>query len=931
MKESNKSIMVVTILVASIIGAVGILSDTAATDGGTIVVNDADGMMDAVASAQDGDVITLGDDLVFSPLYAMENNIDKLIPLMTVDDDIRLDLNGHKISWNQEDLVDAEILYTLCFFSITGDANIVLYGDGVIDVEAGYNNSYGINILGGNLSVLDGTYTAATSAIQVTEGVLDIYSGTFIQAETIAEAAPNYAKYIINCIDANFKDGTAVINVYGGSHGFDPSATPEGSDTTYAADGYVSALDESTGLYAVAPDVEAVSVGDERFASLVEAAGYAKAAGIDKVTLLQDLDLTDAGVIDVSGLTVDLGQKTIFNDNSTNAPTMVMQGTDVILTNGTFDSKGSSYGLFIGDEGVTDSVLVTGITVNGGINVYNATDVTIEDTVVHGTNYYAVWCDENGHVTINSGSYDTQGIKTNAILGISKTDSSMEVYNGSFTVNENGRLVLEGSTSDAFNDPVIYGGTFNVAVDQTYCAPGYTSVDRGDGTYTVTQVQTSSTLTVSDREPSVGDEITAEFEIEGISAEGAVFEWTFNDEMIAGVTGDTYSFTAERSGTLVVSVTIDVYGLEKTFSGSADIKVTVPTTPEDPDEGETTVTIDKDGNTVTETTRPDGSSTVTTEKPPVKEDGNTVTETIVKDTDSDGSTTTITETKYESDSATTTVTEVEDASGNTTVQSQTSVTVDETQDVAVVDKEAITAAIEHMVSIVNDTTAEKVVTVETSKEQVTLPANISDVTDAGATLEVVSNIGTVKVDSDVVETLVSDGKDVTITQKDADTAEMNASQQQAVGDNRVIELTASNDDRDFHQLGGTVEVVVRNYVLPDGVDADSVVVFYVDDNGRLSQKETFYDAVTGLLRFWTDHFSYYVIGNTSMIAQDQPDDRPVNPGWNPGQDDDVWIPPTVVVEESGSQSGTTEIVACAAAAVVAALMAAFLIIERRKS
>ena len=897
MKESNKSIMVVTILVASIIGAVGILSDTAATDGGTIVVNDADGMMDAVASAQDGDVITLGDDLVFSPLYAMENNIDKLIPLMTVDDDIRLDLNGHKISWNQEDLVDAEILYTLCFFSITGDANIVLYGDGVIDVEAGYNNSYGINILGGNLSVLDGTYTAATSAIQVTEGVLDIYSGTFIQAETIAEAAPNYAKYIINCIDANFKDGTAVINVYGGSHGFDPSSTPEGSDTTYVADGYVSALDESTGLYTVTPDVEAVSVGDEKFTSLVEAAGYAKAAGIDKVTLLQDLDLTNAGVIDVSGLTVDLGQKTIFNDNSTNAPTMVMQGTDVILTNGTFDSKGSSYGLFIGDEGVTDSVLVTGITVDGGINVYNATDVTIEDTVVHGTNYYAVWCDENGHVTINSGSYDTQGILTNAVLGMSKTDSSMQVYNGSFTVNENGRLVLEGSTSDAFNDPVIYGGTFNVAVDQTYCAPGYTSVDRGDGTYTVTQVQTSSTLTVSDREPSVGDEITAEFEIEGISAEGAVFEWTFNDEMIAGVTGDTYSFTAERSGTLVVSVTIDVYGLEKTFSGSADIKVTVPTTPEDPDEGETTVTIDKDGNTITETTRPDGSSTVTTERPPQPVGGNTVTEIIVED---------------------------KDPQNNTFVQSQVKIEAND----SVVSEGAVSEAADILQSATS--ADEKVVTIETTSGQVTLPSNISVVTDMGASVEMVSDIGVVKVGSDVIETLTIDDKDITIMQRDADKDLMNASQIQAVGDNRVIELSASNEDGGFHQLGGTVEVFIKGYDLPVGVDADSVVVFYVDDNGKLEAKTTHYDAETKLLSFVTDHFSYYVIGNTSMIAQEEPGDQPVNPGWNPGHDDDVWIPPTVVVEESGSQSGTTEIVACAAAAVVAALMAAFLIIERRK-
>ncbi len=555
----------------------------------------------------------------------------------------------------------------------------------------------------------------------------------------------------------------------------------------------------------------------------------------------------------------------------------------------------------------------------------------------------------------NAGPNDNGSSITGAALAVSQhvTDNNIDVdvsggtftgvkafYQASLEGGNNPDIVKIAVSGGTFNGDFeskdlagfVTGGTFSNEVDQRYCAPGHTSSVNDDGKYIVTEAKPSSSLTVSDETPSQNDEVTATFTIDGASAEGATFKWTFNGKVITGETGSTYTFKAERSGTLTVEVTIDVYGIEKTFTGSVDITVTVPTTPEDPEEGETTVTIDKDGNTVTETTRPDGSSTVTTEKPAYEDtDGNTITESVTVDKDNDGSTTTTTETKYESDSATTTVTEVEDASGNTTVQSQTSVKVDETQDVAVVKEDAITAAIDHMESVVADTTAEKVVTVETSKEQVTLPANISDVTDAGATLEVVSKIGTVKVGSDVVDTLTSDNKDVTITQKDADTTEMNASQQQAVGGNRVIELTASNDDRNFHQLGGTVEVVVRNYALPDGVDADSVLVFYVDDNGRLSQKETTYDADTGLLRFWTDHFSYYVIGNTSMIAQEEPDDKPVNPGWNPGQDDDVWIPPTVVVEESGSQSGTTEIVACAAAAVVAALMAAFLIIERRKS
>ena len=61
------------------------------------------------------------------------------------------------------------------------------------------------------------------------------------------------------------------------------------------------------------------------------------------------------------------------------------------------------------------------------------------------------------------------------------------------------------------------------------------------------------------------------------------------------------------------------------------------------------------------------------------------------------------------------------------------------------------------------------------------------------------------------------------------------------------------------------------------------------------------------------------------------DDTPDYPVYNPGWDDDDYVPlPPQIVYEESPEDNTTEIVACAAAAVVAALMAAFLIIERRR-
>lgn len=124
-------------------------------------------------------------------------------------------------------------------FSING-ADVVINGEGKLDTEAGENNSYGINIInGGSLTINGGNYYGAISAVQVQKGSLVINGGHFDLATTCKELAPSYVKYIINCIDANFKDGSATITINGGTFvGIDYSANPEGEGTSYIAEGY---------------------------------------------------------------------------------------------------------------------------------------------------------------------------------------------------------------------------------------------------------------------------------------------------------------------------------------------------------------------------------------------------------------------------------------------------------------------------------------------------------------------------------------------------------------------------------------------------------------------------------------------------------------------------------------------------------------------
>ena len=221
----------------------------------TTEVNNAEELSQAIKNASSGDVIRLTEDITVDPLYAMDKGYQEedegpLDPAMTINEDITLDLNRHKIQWDIAKLPDGDdvdqIYYTLCFLEVDG-ADLTIVGDGTIDAEAQMNNSYGIDIMNnGNVVIKDGTFTGATSAVQVQEGTLTILGGTFKQADTIGEFVPDYAKYVINCIDSAFKDGTARISLRGGTYCYDYSDNPEGTGTTYVAAGYKSTRSGST-------------------------------------------------------------------------------------------------------------------------------------------------------------------------------------------------------------------------------------------------------------------------------------------------------------------------------------------------------------------------------------------------------------------------------------------------------------------------------------------------------------------------------------------------------------------------------------------------------------------------------------------------------------------------------------------------------------
>ena len=119
---------------------------------------------------------------------------------------------------------------------VAADTTINAGKDGGIDTQGG---AYGINVISGaNLVINGGTYYGGGTAVQVQKGTVTINGGHFA-VEPFSDARYGY-NFLLNCIDAAYKDGTAKIIVKGGTFvNFNPAdCKAEGEGTNFVADGY---------------------------------------------------------------------------------------------------------------------------------------------------------------------------------------------------------------------------------------------------------------------------------------------------------------------------------------------------------------------------------------------------------------------------------------------------------------------------------------------------------------------------------------------------------------------------------------------------------------------------------------------------------------------------------------------------------------------
>ncbi|BBH19155.1 hypothetical protein Back11_05000 [Paenibacillus baekrokdamisoli] len=92
---------------------------------------------------------------------------------------------------------------------------------------------------------------------------------------------------------------------------------------------------------------------------------------------------------------------------------------------------------------------------------------------------------------------------------------------------------------------------------------------------------------------------------------------------------------------------------------------------------------------------------------------------------------------------------------------------------------------------------------------------------------------------------------------------------QQIGSHVVYDFSLSIDGKPISEFKGNSIKVSRDYTLQPGEDPYTIVVYYIDDNGKLEVvKNGLYNSATGRMEFSPKHFSKYVIANNQVNFSD---------------------------------------------------------------
>lgn len=340
------------------------------------------------------------------------------------------------------------------------------------------NDCFAVDVQdGGHLVIEDGHYNGNIHAVYVEEGTAEIKGGTFEVQQKYPDA-DKADEFVLNCYDANRKNGTAKIIVSGGTFiGFNPGdCKAEGDGTNFVAPGYASipngtAADGRT-IWKVVPAVEATTEAEleNGNASFAINTSFTIGCAYLSNSRTKNISFTNSSVINADNSitqTFLIGKNsnvTISGRGKIVGPTRASSNTATIwLANGGTVNINGNMTIEAGSGSSTNNCIRI---VKGTANIYDG--------------YFHAGLDKNGGanacILLTPGtSSSTSPANLNIYGGVFETDGDFPVIN-----------IQDGASANKYNHVLIYGGTF-VGFDPsigdsganvpTFVAPGYKSVE----------------------------------------------------------------------------------------------------------------------------------------------------------------------------------------------------------------------------------------------------------------------------------------------------------------------------------------------------------------------------------------------------------------------------------------------------------------------
>ena len=309
--------------------------------------------------------------------------------------EVTLDLNGKTIK-NSTDLWDSPTkeANNWSLFSVKG-GSLTIKGAGTL--QAKENDCYAVDVQdGGQVTIEDGTYVGNIHAVYVYEGTAEIKGGHYSVQQTYPDAEKAYG-FVLNCYDANRKNGTAKIMVLGGEfEKFNPAdCAAEGAHTNFLADGYMS-VEAEEGVWTVVRGTKPVVMTTAELRATLTA--FTSAGSGDNV--------------------IEIGKDIVLKEGETWTPVKVdgYHGAGVVTVFGNGHKiSGLNAPLFAGGFAGNSGIIVKDLTLDG-VKINDATsDQGIGAFVCNVDSMPTIELD-NCHLT-NSEIISTGGARVGGLIG----------------------------------------------------------------------------------------------------------------------------------------------------------------------------------------------------------------------------------------------------------------------------------------------------------------------------------------------------------------------------------------------------------------------------------------------------------------------------------------------------------------------------------